>query len=159
LSVRIEVYNRKLRKFRLHSRGLRAHAGRVGGGLLQMLAAKVPDLSWQVDSREQFHDAVVRALETTYQVALPYFDTLSNLDELAEDLEHEEIPGLEPKDALELLLSYGRRDAAVAFLRSWWRRYSERSLSTNDPQSANFGIEREYARQLAAAMRKHGISH
>lgn len=113
LTLYAGVRSKRLRKWRLEQGSREVASDRVAGGMLQNLKPGTPLAMWDVadpSSRGAVLDDVEHAIR---EAALPYFALFEDDDALVRRLKHEVVPCFYPLDAIEWLLSQGKRDAAV----------------------------------------------
>jgi hypothetical protein len=118
---------------------------------------------WNVADPVKREEAVAEILRAVREIALPYFALVSNPPALLATLSSGEVPLLDLKDAVELLLSTLGAEAAQQYFSIWCNRHGELMPSINE-HAAILASGRKivkhseaFAAQAANLMKHHGL--
>ena len=135
---------------------------RVAGGHLGNLAAGTWR-EWNVADPVKREEAIVEILRAVRDIALPYFALVSDPPALLARLSSDEVPLLDLKDAVELLLFALGPEAAQQYFSVWCKRHGELMPSINEhvailaSGSKIVKHSEAFAAQAANLMKHHGL--
>lgn len=119
------VWNGKVKKWRKAHQTPFAEWDRVAGGQIGNLREPTGWVDWDLAVEAERPGTVDDICEAIRDIALPYFDAFQDVAALHRLLLGADLPGIDPKDAAELLLCYLGRAHASAYLRAWLARHQD----------------------------------
>jgi hypothetical protein len=112
--------------------------GRIAGRNVGYLRSGGNWIEWNLASPAQRDATISDAESAIRELAIPYFELFEDRDRLVGTLKHGILVGLDPHNAVELLLWLGEREAAAAHVRV--------ALSTSEGIAASYKEKEESAR-------------